>query len=58
MQILRIGTVILTKNENIVPRREKTRARPKPSPADPETASKVRHGDQTAHRMVDLISSY
>ena len=45
-------------NENNTPRKETTRARPRPPPAESGKASKVRHDEQTAHRMVDLISSY
>ena len=34
------------------------RARARPAPAESGEASKVRHDEQTAHRMVDLISSH
>ena len=43
---LGIGTVILTKIENSTRRRETTRARPRPPPAESEEASKVRHDEQ------------
>ena len=46
-----------TKNENSASLRETTRARPRPPPAEPGEASNVRHDEQTAHRIVDLISS-
>ena len=32
-------------------------ARPRPPPAESGEAGKVRHDEQIAHRMVDLISS-
>ena len=38
-------------------RRETTRARPRPPPAESGERSKVKHVERTPHRMVDLISS-
>ena len=45
------------KNEKSTRRRETTRVRPRPPPAESGDASKVRHEEQTSHRMMDLISS-
>ena len=45
------------KNENSTPRRETTRARPRPPPAESGETSMVRHAEQTPHRTVNLISS-
>ena len=39
----------MTKNENTARRRETTRARPRPPPAESEETSKVRHVEQTPH---------
>ena len=47
---------ILTRNETGTRRRETTRARPRPPPAESEEASKVRHDEPTAHRMVSNSS--
>ena len=49
--------VFCKKNDNSKPRRETTRARRRPPPAESGEASKVRHGEHIAHRMVDLIST-
>ena len=38
-------------------RRETMRARPRPPSAESGETSKVRHVEQTKHRMMDLISS-
>ena len=53
-----IARATFKKNENSTPRRKTTRARSRPPPAESGEASKVRHDDQTAHPMVDLVSSY
>ena len=42
---------ILSKNEKSTHRRETTRARPRPPPAESGETSKVRHIKQTSHRM-------
>ena len=42
---------------NSTRRRETTGARPRPPSTESGEASKVRHDEQTAHRMVDLTSS-
>ena len=46
------------KNKTSTRRRETTRTRPRPPPAESGESSKVRHDEQTAYRMVDLISSW
>ena len=55
---LEIGSYFAIKNNYTKPRRERTRARPRPPPADSGEVSKVRHDEQTAHRMVDFIWSH
>ena len=53
-----MATIILKKKRKQYDkaRRGTTRARPRPLPAESGEASKVRHDEQTAHRLVDLIS--
>ena len=46
------------KNENSARRRETMWARPRPPQAESREASKIRHDEQMAHQMVDIISSY
>ena len=55
-----IGTMILKKKKTKTARfrRETTRVRLRPPPAESGETSKVRRDQQTAHRIVDLISSY
>ena len=49
----------LTKeNEKSTPGRESTQARPRLTPAESGETSKVRHVEETPHRVVDLISTY
>ena len=55
---LRSEQLFWRENENSTPRRETTRAPPRPPPAKSGEASKARHDEQTAQRTVDLISSY
>ena len=45
------------RNQNSAPRRKTTRTRPRPLPEESGEAIEGSHDQQTAHRMVDLISS-